>query len=390
MIEMKMNLMKTAAAVLMGLTMAACSSDDDPNFDSAQKVSDEQLDAVVSNYVDHVVEPTYAMLRDRAATLDNAVRAVSASPTQANMNAACEAWLEARLPWESSEAFLFGPVDTYGLDPKMDTWPLDEDQITNIIRTGNLNETEVEGEQGENIRGFHTLEYLLFKDGRPRQVDTDQDFNVNKTTWLAYAVKVSSLLKNDAADLYDRWFGADSDQYAIRFKTHNSSPSSAANAVASYMIDYCCDIANEVGSAKIGDPYNQYNSPTGNVEENHKKGLYAVESWYSWHSIDDYANNIRSIRYTYAGGRYDGDDAYTVNAYSLAALVRSVDPTADARIQGLIEGAIDAIEGMNAPFRSNLDANVGDNATKIQNAMDACSNLETELLKLKTVLGISF
>lgn len=390
MIEMKMNLMKTAAAILTGLMMTGCSSHDDPNFDSAQKVTDEQLDAVVNNYVDLVVEPTYALLRTETASLDDAVRAVSANPTQKNMDNACRAWLNARLPWESSEAFLFGPVDTYGLDPKMDTWPLDEDQITNIIRTGNLNETEAEGEQGENIRGFHTLEYLLFKDGQPRQVDSDADFNTNRTTWLAYAVKVSGLLKKDAADLYDRWFGADSDRYAEKFRKHETEPSSAANAVASYMIDYCCDIANEVGSAKIGEPYSQYNNPNGNVEENHKMGLYAVESWYSWHSIDDYSNNIRSIRYTYAGGRYDNSDAYTRNPRSLSALVRNVDPTEDARIQSLIEGAIDAIGSMNAPFRSHLEATEGDNAVKIQAAMDACSSLEAELLKLKTVLGISY
>lgn len=382
--------MKTAATVLTGLMIAACSSDNEANFDSAQKVTEAQLDVVVDNYVSEVVEPTYALLRTETAGLDAAVRAVSQDPTQEHMDAACRAWLAARLPWESSEAFLFGPVDAYSLDPKMDTWPLDEEQITHIIRTGNLNETEVEGEEGENIRGFHTLEYLLFKDGQPRQVQTDADFNTNRSTWLAYAVKVSGLLKHDASDLYDRWFGENSDRYAEKFRAHDSEPSSAANAVASYIIDYCCDIANEVGSAKIGDPYHQYNSPTGNVEENHKRGLYAVESWYSWHSIDDYQNNIRSIRYCYAGGRYDGTDAYNRNSASLSALVRSVDPTADARIQSLIEGAIDAIGHMNAPFRSHLEAAEGDNAAKIQAAMEACNNLEEELLKLKTILGISY
>lgn len=387
---MRMNVMTTAATVLTGLRRPACSSSDTPNFDSVQRVTDEELDAVVSNYVDQVVEPTYSMLRNETAALDEAVRTVSADPTQEHMDAACQAWLNARLPWESSEAFLFGPVDTYGLDPKMDTWPLDEDQIKNIIRTGNLNATEAEGEQGENIRGFHTLEYLLFKDGQPRQVDSDSEFRANRSTWLAYAVKVATLLRTDAADLYDRWFGTSGDRYATRFKTHDSEPSSAANAVASYIIDYCCEIANEVGTAKIGDPYYQYNRSTGNVEENHKKGLYAVESWYSWHSIEDYSNNIRSIRYCYAGGRYDGSEAYTQNSASLSALVRRVDPTADARIQSLIEGAIDAIENMNAPFRNHLEASESDNAVKIQAAMDACGNLEAELLKLKTVLGISY
>ena len=42
------------------------------------------------------------------------------------------------------------------------------------------------------------------------------------------------------------------------------------------------NIANEVGDAKIKDPYTKYTS--GDKEG----GLYAVESWYSWHSRDDY------------------------------------------------------------------------------------------------------
>ena len=56
------------------------------------------------------------------------------------------------------------------------------------------------------------------------------------------------------------------------------------------IIDGCCDIANEVGNAKIGDPYDLWNSGQ------QTKALYAVESWYSWHSIDDYSNNILSVR----------------------------------------------------------------------------------------------
>ena len=32
-----------------------------------------------------------------------------------------------------------------------------------------------------------------------------------------------------------------------------------------------------------------------------RDSLYAVESWYSWHSRDDYTNNIYSIRNAYYG-----------------------------------------------------------------------------------------
>lgn len=80
--------------------------------------------------------------------------------------------------WEKSEAFLFGPVDALGLDPNMDSWPLDQDAIVNHLKSGNFNDLlwgdgddDSKVEAAQNIRGFHTLEFLLFKDGNPRKTN---------------------------------------------------------------------------------------------------------------------------------------------------------------------------------------------------------------------------
>ncbi|MDE6655216.1 MAG: peptidase M75, partial [Muribaculaceae bacterium] len=129
------------------------------------------------NYVDAVVVPTYRSLKDKNATLYQAVANFKNSPSDANFATACNAWLEAREPWEKSEAFLFGPVDALGLDPNMDSWPLDQDNIVQILNSGNydnLNWSDGDDddkiEAVQSVRGFHTLEFLLFKDGQPRKV----------------------------------------------------------------------------------------------------------------------------------------------------------------------------------------------------------------------------
>lgn len=138
---------------------------------------DAELDAIVNDYVDYVILPTYSDLRDKNAALLAAVRELSDKRTDAAFEAACAAWLDARGPWEMSEAFLFGPVDALGLDPNMDSWPLDQDAIVNHLTSGNLGDLEWSDsdddskvESAQNIRGFHTLEYLLFKDGKARTV----------------------------------------------------------------------------------------------------------------------------------------------------------------------------------------------------------------------------
>lgn len=143
-------------------------------------LQDAQLDPVVNDYVDNVVLPTYKSLSEGSAALTQAVQAFYNNPTNDTFSDACEAWKVAREPWEKSEAFLFGPVDALGLDPNMDSWPLDQVAIVNILNSGNFDdlnwtdgESDDEIEAAQNVRGFHTLEFLLFKNGEPRTVPTE-------------------------------------------------------------------------------------------------------------------------------------------------------------------------------------------------------------------------
>lgn len=141
--------------------------------------SDALLQPVVKNYVGVVVLPTYKDLKDLTAQLEQAVITLANNPTNAHFQSACNKWLEAREPWERSEAFLFGPVADKGLDPNMDSWPLDQEGIANLLKSGKWDELEWSGDYDEDddgiaaaqgLRGFHTLEYLLFKNGRARTV----------------------------------------------------------------------------------------------------------------------------------------------------------------------------------------------------------------------------
>lgn len=146
-----------------------------PYFD--ENFSDEELQPVIEQYVDAVVIPTYTLLKEKNAALDTAVRAFKANPSNAAFENCANAWLAAREPWESSEAFLFGPVDAKGLDPNMDSWPLDQVGIVNILKSKDFSDlewTEDDSDDGikekQALRGFHTLEYFIFKDGKARTI----------------------------------------------------------------------------------------------------------------------------------------------------------------------------------------------------------------------------
>lgn len=140
---------------------------------------DKQMASVVSQFADAVVMPTYKDLETKNKALLAAVQAFKDAPSDINFQKGCEAWITAREPWEKSEAFLFGPVGVENLDPNMDSWPLDQNGIVQVLKDQKWDDMEwsdgasdeaIEAAQG--IRGYHTLEYLLFKDGKPRTVDT--------------------------------------------------------------------------------------------------------------------------------------------------------------------------------------------------------------------------
>ena len=374
---MKKSILLMSLAMMGLMTFTACSSSDDKKGDEPQptpevSINDAEYDAIINQYVDNVVLPTYSDLKAKNSALYQAVVDFGDAPSDAKFKAICDAWLAAREPWESSEAFLFGPVADYGLDPNMDSWPLDQEAIVKMLESQQWNEMEWTGDYDEdddaiaaaqNVRGFHTLEFLAFRDGQARTL-TDQAvdgeaanavYNAsNANAWAQYMRNTAQLLVDDVTTLVDAW----NNGYADKFKKHDGGDFTSGLSCIEQLIDGCIDIAGEVGQAKIGDPYDLYQSGKTN------EALYAVESWYSWHSRDDYTNNIYSIRNAYYGSR-DGK----INANSLSKLVAKYDAQLDADVKEAIEEAADAIQAIPQPFRNNI------NSKEAKAAMDACAEL---------------
>ena len=184
----------------------------------------------------------------------------------------------------------------------------------------------------------------------------------NAASWHNYMRNVAALLKTDATNLYDSWNtsykgGA---SFATSFKAHNGAYnfSSAWNCIEQ-VIDGCVEISNEVGETKIGDPYNKY------MANNVTEALYAVESWYSWHSREDYRNNIYSIRNAYYGTRTGA-----ISELSLSKAVAAVNANLDTEVKKAIDDAAAAIWAIPSPFRNNI------NSPEAVSAMEACATLE--------------
>ena len=197
--------------------------------------------------------------------------------------------------------------------------------------------------------------------------------DANLTNWVQYSVQVANLLTKDASDLKNAWTDSynGGDAYSEQFKNPGTGKTFASYSnCVQQIIEGCADIANEVGTAKIGEPRDLWEKGS------YKDAVYAVESWYSFHSIDDYTNNILSIRNAVYGTR-NGEQA----AQSVASYLKDNNVSLYNSLVTKITTAVNAIQGIKSPLRSFLGSNT------VLAAQNACSALEKVLTNdLKPVM----
>ncbi|MDR1021895.1 MAG: hypothetical protein LBL94_01245 [Prevotellaceae bacterium] len=384
---MKMSfktLLKGATAVALPIVFASCEKDKNTDVVSI----DDTYKAILKEYVDGVVVPTYKSLAEAALDMRTANEALKTNASEANIQAAADAWMAARIYWEKSEAFLFGPVseDGFDIDAHIDSWPLEKDAIDEVL---NNDATGLTGESAwrdldAEVIGFHTTEYLLFRDGHARTSLTPAEVKyltaaTDALIWdcaLAYVAwagenNVSADIKavfNENAEVVAALNGNTTYQnFADKLKNATGKYEGSFVAAMSEISDGGADISDEVGATKIESPFANHL-----VEE--------VESWYSWHSLDDYTNNIISIKNAY----YGGIGLSTPKANSMSAYVASKNAQLDTKVKAQIEDCITKIAAIGTGNKSFYEV-VRDqiNGTQVDAAVDACAELGT-LLKQVT------
>lgn len=356
---------KFVMMLLMGtLTMgfSACSDDDeeeetellqsDPDYDNDGGDANAcNMKEIVRTYLNDVVNPTYKSLADNTQILYDACQTLNSKGkagtlTQADIDAACDAFKNARREWEQSEAFLYGAATDNDIDPHIDSWPLDHSQLVEALNDNSV----ISGINGENpakyvydnngnfdsVLGFHGLEFVLFRNGANRTLaainngkETESGLeSVSTLDELAFAAAVSGDLRNMIFLLEYGWGGnnvstAHKEQlnaaswvvsntryaglspasisytnYLLRTKLEAGYFTKWQETLQNIFIGGCSNICNEVYNQKLGQAYRV---ATG-VGEEEDAGDY-IESPYSKRSFIDYQDNIRSIRNSLYGAR---------------------------------------------------------------------------------------
>lgn len=314
--------------------------------------------------------------------------------TQAALDQACADWKTARANWENTEAFLFGAADIYSIDPHTDTWPVAANDLADVLRDekamSNLDNFIKTANSG--ILGYHGLEYVLFRQGKPRDISQLTNLEYN------YICAVAKDLYYATATLEAAWDSKESNterhQIALNYvATHNSinDDGDAEGALGEFtnfgkafknpgtgdwetaldatleIISGCQDIIGEVGDSKIGLPY------TG------EDATY-IESPYAYNSIVDFYDNIVSCK----NALYGSMGATTPNEKSLIYFCKNAgNATLAAQANTVctkLENALTKINAMKAPFALYYS----DASCKV--AIDALGELDDALSEMGETL----
>ncbi|MEM9684415.1 MAG: imelysin family protein, partial [Pseudomonadota bacterium] len=84
--------------------------------------------AVMTNYAD-IAQAMYSDSLTAAQALDTAIGTLVSSPTEANLSAARQAWIDARVPYQQTEVYRFGNPIVDDWEGRVNAWPLDEGLI---------------------------------------------------------------------------------------------------------------------------------------------------------------------------------------------------------------------------------------------------------------------
>lgn len=323
---------------------------------------------MITNLTNDVIVVGYDDLNTKAAAFVLATENLRATESAENLAAAQQAWKDVRIPWEQGEAHIFGPVDSLGIDPHLDTWPLNTTDLQTLLTTlSGFNEDDVRG-YNDDVQGFHALEYLLFGDG---VLDNEKSIAEITDAEREYLPAAAAVFKAYTQALEDAWKVETDTTNTLPYKdyllTTDGTFYSSDLGVVEELINGMIGIIDEVGNGKIAEPFGTSIDDIDTTQ---------VESQYSWNSLADFTDNITGVQNVYRGEFLNGADQTGIIDF-----VNAADSVVAARVDAEIAAAIAAIVAIageeDLPFRQAIADAEG--RIRIQTAIDALAVLQTSL-----------
>ena len=349
---------------------------------------------VLATYAD-IALAGYEDSLNAAKALDAAIDALIASPSEATLNAARDAWKAARIPYQQTEAFRFGNPIVDEWEGRVNAWPLDEGLIdyvdagygsesdSNALYVANVianpkimidgveldatditpallqdNLQEAAGVESNVATGYHAIEFLLWGQdlngtgpGAGARPFTDYSTAEHADRRAAYLKAASSLLVSDLEEMVGNWAADGAARAAL--------PELGISAILTGMGSLSFgEVAGE--RMKLGlllhDPEEEHDCFSDNTHVSHLQDAIGVQNVYL--------------------GKYVRTDGSVVEGPSLSDVIAAKDAALDTEIKALLDDTVakmhvmaDRAEGGEAYDQQIGEGNAEGNAV-VQAAID--------------------
>ncbi|MEM7694165.1 MAG: imelysin family protein [Pseudomonadota bacterium] len=337
---------------------------------------------VINGYADLALAK-YSDSLAAAETLDTAIEAFVADPSESTHQAAKDAWLNARIPYQQTEAYRFGNAYVDEWEGKVNAWPLDEGMIdyvdtafygeeseengffrANIIANPSVSVGgqvidaamitpallqdlhEIDGVEANVATGYHAIEFLLWGQdlngtdaGAGARAWTDFAAqgctNGNCDRRAEYLVAASKLMIDDLKDIVAAW---EADGAARADLAGQSDAEGIATILTGLGSLSYGELAGE--RMKLGlilhDPEEEHDCFADNTHNSHYYDALGMQNVYH--------------------GRYTALDGTVTEVPSLASLTAATNADLDAEMTAKLAATMDAMGVMKDRADSGVES----------------------------------
>jgi len=373
--------------------------------------------------LEHYADLAHAMYSDSLSTakaLQARVNGFIAKPTESNMQAAKDAWVAARHPYQQTEAYRFGNAIVDDWEGKVNAWPLDEGLIDytaasyggesdeNAFYTANIIANPIVKVGGQEVdasnitpalleslheideveanvsTGYHAIEFLLWGQdlngtGPGAGARPASDFDVNNCSWgncdrrAAYLKATTDLLITDLQWMVDQWADGGEARKAVTSGDMLANIATIFTGMGSLSYGELAGERMKLG-LMLHDPEEEHDCFSDNTHWSHY-------------------NDALGIRNVYTGS-YKRVDGNMLSGPSLSDLVRARDADADKNLLAHLDATlarmqvlVDTAEGGESYDQMIGEGNIAGNA-KVKAAVDALVAQTRAIEKAVTAMGL--
>ncbi|MGE8496143.1 MAG: imelysin family protein [Pseudomonas sp.] len=426
----------SASLLAIAISLAGCGDDKAPANQAAAPAASSTTapaaagtldEAAAKAVVNHYADLALAVFSDAASTgktLQAAVDALIANPSEETLKAAREAWLAARVPYMQTEVFRFGNPVVDEWEGQLNAWPLDEGLIdyvapdyqhaqgnpgasANIIAnteiqvgedkldvseiTGELlaSLNELGGSEANVATGYHAIEFLLWgqdlngtEPGAGERPYTDYVVGDGATGGhnerrRAFLKAATDLLVSDLDEMVGQWKAGVADNYRASLEGE-----SAENGLRKMLFG--------MGSLSLGELAGERMKvalEANSTEDEH--------DCFSDNTHNSHFYNGKGIRNVYLG-EYKKVDGTTLTGPSLSSLVAKADAQADTTLKADLEATeaalqklVDSAEKNNVHFDQLIAAENTEGQQIVRDAIAALVKQTGAIEQAAGKLGIS-